>query len=94
MVIIITFKIAITHSNFSGDLGFMTGPELLNVATSRQLMKPIIVRDAAETLPDGCRTSGSIYNFIAPIIHLDDSAILGSQIPFSVPRQLHDDHAF
>jgi superfamily I DNA and/or RNA helicase len=58
--------LAITHSNSSRDLGFMTEPELLNVATSRQLMKLIIVGDAAETLTGGCQTSGSIYNFVAP----------------------------
>jgi superfamily I DNA and/or RNA helicase len=57
--------LATTRSNSSRDLGFMTQPELLNVATSRQLMKLIIVGDAGETFADGCRTSGRIYNFVA-----------------------------
>jgi superfamily I DNA and/or RNA helicase len=35
--------LATTQSNTSRDLGFMNQPELLNVATSRQLMKLIIV---------------------------------------------------
>jgi len=57
--------LATTRSNSSRDLGFMTQPELLNVATSRQLMKLIIVGDAAETFAGGCRTSGRIYDFVA-----------------------------
>ena len=56
--------LATTRSNSSRDLGFMTQPELLNVATSRQLMKLIIVGDAAETFAGGCRTSGRIYDFV------------------------------
>ena len=39
--------LATTRSNSSRDLGFMNQPELLNVATSRQLMKLIIVGDAS-----------------------------------------------
>ncbi len=38
-----------TRSSSSRDLGFMTNPELLNVATCRQLMNLIIVGDARET---------------------------------------------
>ena len=57
--------LATTRSNSSRDLGFMNQPELLNVATSRQLMKLIIVGDAAETFACGCRTSGRIYDFVA-----------------------------
>jgi superfamily I DNA and/or RNA helicase len=44
--------LASTRSNSSRDLGFMNQPELLNVATSRQLMKLIIIGDAAETFAD------------------------------------------
>jgi superfamily I DNA and/or RNA helicase len=57
--------LATTRSNSSRDLGFMKQPELLNVATSRQLMKLIIVGDGAETFAGGCSTSGRIHNFVA-----------------------------
>ena len=57
--------LATTRSNSSRDLGFMNQPELLNVATSRQLMKLIIVGDASETFAEGCKTSGRIYDFVA-----------------------------
>jgi hypothetical protein len=56
---------SLLRSNSSRDLGFMNQPELLNVATSRQLMKLIIVGDGAETFEGGCRTSGRIYDFVA-----------------------------
>lgn len=39
---------ATTRSNHSKELGFMIQPELLNVATSRQHMKLIIVGDSAK----------------------------------------------
>ena len=55
---------ATTRSNPSRDLGFMIQPELLNVATSRQLMKLIIVGDARETFSEGSDTSKKIYDFI------------------------------
>jgi len=45
------------------NLGFMTQPELLNVATSRQLMKLVIVGDAKETFSEGCVTSRRIHDF-------------------------------
>jgi superfamily I DNA and/or RNA helicase len=57
--------LATTRSNSSRDLGFMNQPELLNVATSRQLMKLIIVGDAAETFAEGSKTSRRIYDFVA-----------------------------
>jgi superfamily I DNA and/or RNA helicase len=57
--------LATTRSNTTRDLGFMNQPELLNVATSRQLMKLIIVGDASDTFVSGCKTSGRIYDFIA-----------------------------
>jgi superfamily I DNA and/or RNA helicase len=57
--------LATTRSNTSRDLGFMNQPELLNVATSRQLMKLIIVGDASNTFASGCKTSGRIYDFVA-----------------------------
>jgi superfamily I DNA and/or RNA helicase len=57
--------LATTRSNSSRDLGFMNQPELLNVATSRQLMKLIIVGDTGETFAEGCKTSGRIYDFVA-----------------------------
>ena len=57
--------LATTRSNSLGELGFMTQPELLNVATSRQLMKLIIVGDARESFSEGCVTSRRIYDFIA-----------------------------
>jgi superfamily I DNA and/or RNA helicase len=56
--------LATTRSNSTRDLGFMNQPELLNVATSRQLMKLIIVGDVGETFVSGCRTSGRIYDFV------------------------------
>jgi len=43
----------------------MTKPELLNVATSRQLMKLIIIGDAGETFTEGCIASRRIHDFIA-----------------------------
>jgi superfamily I DNA and/or RNA helicase len=55
---------ATTRSNPSRDLGFIIQPELLNVATSRQLMKLIIVGDARETFSEGSDTSKKIYDFI------------------------------
>jgi AAA domain-containing protein len=57
--------LATTRSNTFRDLGFMNQPELLNVATSRHLMKLIIVGDASDTFASGCKTSGRIYDFIA-----------------------------
>jgi AAA domain len=57
--------LATTRSNPSRDLGFMNQPELLNVATSRQLMKLIIVGDTTETFAGGCKTSERIYDFVA-----------------------------
>jgi superfamily I DNA and/or RNA helicase len=56
--------LATTRSNSLNDLGFMTQPELLNVATSRQLKKLIIVGDTMETFSEGCMTSKRIYDFI------------------------------
>ncbi len=56
--------LATTRSNSSRELGFMTQPELLNVATSRQLKKLIIVGDTMETFSEGCMTSKRIYDFI------------------------------
>ena len=56
--------LATTRSNSSRDLGFMNQPELLNVATSRQLMKLIIVGDAAETFAEGCITSRKIHDYV------------------------------
>jgi hypothetical protein len=47
------------------DLGFMKQPELLNVATSRQLMKLIIVGDDGETFSEGSVTSKKIHDFIS-----------------------------
>ena len=38
--------------------------EMLNVATSRQLMKLVIVGDAKETFSEGSDTSKKIYDFI------------------------------
>jgi superfamily I DNA and/or RNA helicase len=55
---------ATTRSNPSRDLGFIIQPELLNVATSRQLMKLVIVGDAKETFSEGSDTSKKIYDFI------------------------------
>ena len=55
---------ATTRSNPSRDLGFIIQPELLNVATSRQLMKLIIVGDAKDTFSEGSDTSKKIYDFI------------------------------
>ena len=54
-----------TRSNSARDLGFMNQPELLNVATSRQLTKLIIVGDSAETFVEGCITSRQIHDFNA-----------------------------
>jgi superfamily I DNA and/or RNA helicase len=56
---------ATTRSNSTKDLGFLMEPEILNVATSRQLRKLIIVGDAGETFSEGSRTSGKIFDFIA-----------------------------
>jgi superfamily I DNA and/or RNA helicase len=55
---------ATTRSNPSRDLGFIIQPELLNVATSRQLLKLVIVGDAKETFSEGSDTSKKIYDFI------------------------------
>ena len=55
---------ATTRSNQSRDLGFIIQPELLNVATSRQLMKLVIVGDAKDTFSEGSDTSKKIYDFI------------------------------
>jgi superfamily I DNA and/or RNA helicase len=57
--------LATTRSNSSRELGFMTQPELLNVATSRQLMKLIVVGDPGETFSEGSVTSRRIHDFIA-----------------------------
>jgi len=57
--------LATTRSNNSRNLGFMNQPELLNVATSRQLMKLIIVGDDGETFAQGSNASRRIYDFIA-----------------------------
>ena len=57
--------LATTRSNDCKDLGFMNQPELLNVATSRQLMKLIIVGDDGETFAEGSVTSKKIYDFIS-----------------------------
>jgi superfamily I DNA and/or RNA helicase len=56
--------LATTRSNNSRNLGFMNQPELLNVATSRQLMKLIIVGDDGETFAEGSNASRRIYDFI------------------------------
>jgi superfamily I DNA and/or RNA helicase len=56
---------ATTRSNHSKELGFMIQPELLNVATSRQLMKLIIVGDVGETFAEGCDVSRKMYDFIS-----------------------------
>ena len=56
--------LATTRSNSSRDLGFMTQPELLNVATSRQLMKLIIAGDSVKHLLMA-RSSGRIYDFVS-----------------------------
>ena len=55
---------ATTRSNTSRDLGFIIQPELLNVATSRQLLKLVIVSDTKETFSEGSDTSRKIYDFI------------------------------
>jgi superfamily I DNA and/or RNA helicase len=57
--------LATTRSNNSRNLGFMNQPELLNVATSRQLMKLIIVGDDGETFAEGSSASRRIHNFIS-----------------------------
>ena len=57
---------ATTRSNASRDLGFVNQPELLNVATSRQLMKLIIVGDDGETFSEGSGASKAIHDFIIP----------------------------
>jgi hypothetical protein len=46
------------------DLGFVNQPDLLNVATGRQLMKLIIVGDDRETFSEGSNVSRRIYDFI------------------------------
>ncbi len=56
--------LASTRSNASRDLGFISQPELLNVATSRQLRKLVIVGDNRETFSEGCKVSKKIYDFI------------------------------
>jgi superfamily I DNA and/or RNA helicase len=55
---------ATTRSNNSRDLGFLTQPELLNVATSRQLKKLIVVGDSGETFAEGSKTTRKMYDFI------------------------------
>jgi superfamily I DNA and/or RNA helicase len=56
---------ATTRSNPTRDLGFVTQPEILNVATSRQLRKLIVVGDNAETSSEGSPTSKRMFDFIA-----------------------------
>jgi superfamily I DNA and/or RNA helicase len=56
--------LATTRSNASRFLGFIAQPELLNVATSRQLKKLIIVGDNRDTFSEGSKTSRSMYDFI------------------------------
>jgi ATP-dependent RNA/DNA helicase IGHMBP2 len=56
--------LATTRSNNSRNLGFMNQPELLNVATSRQLMKLIIVGDDGETFAEGSKASRRIHDFV------------------------------
>jgi superfamily I DNA and/or RNA helicase len=48
--------LATIRSNASRDLGFVNQPELLNVATSRHLMKMIIVGYDQETFSKGSNT--------------------------------------
>ena len=55
---------ATTRSNQSRDLGFVIEPESLNVATSRQLLKLVIVGDTKDILAKGSDTSKKIYDFI------------------------------
>ena len=55
---------ATTRSNQFNNLGFIIQPKMLNVATSRQLMKLVIVGDAKETFSKRSDTSRKIYNFI------------------------------
>ena len=55
---------ATTRSSQSRELGFVIEPELLNVATSRQLLKLVIVGDTKDTLAKGSDTSKKIYDFI------------------------------
>ena len=54
-----------TRSNSSRDLGFLMQPELLNVATSRQLKKLIIVGDSGETFSEGSKTTKKMFDFIS-----------------------------
>jgi hypothetical protein len=53
-----------TLFNSYRELGSMTQPELINVATSSNT-KLIIVDDAAGTFVGSCRTSERIYDFVA-----------------------------
>ncbi|HKI09417.1 MAG TPA: hypothetical protein VKA09_13570 [Nitrososphaeraceae archaeon] len=53
------------HDLITRNLGFMNQPELLNVATSRHLMKLIIVGDDGETFAEGSSSSKKIYDFIS-----------------------------
>ena len=55
---------ATTRSNQFNNLGFIIQPEMLNVATSRQLLKLVIVGDAQQTSAEGSDTSKKIYDFI------------------------------
>jgi superfamily I DNA and/or RNA helicase len=56
---------ATTRSNIDRKLGILAvGPELLNVATSRQRMKLIVVGDSNLTFSEGSRTTRRIYDFI------------------------------
>ena len=55
---------ATTRSNQSNNLGFIIQPELLNIATSRQRLKLVIIGDAKETFAEGSDTSKKIYDFI------------------------------
>ncbi|MGB0026302.1 MAG: AAA domain-containing protein, partial [Nitrososphaeraceae archaeon] len=56
---------ATTHSNQDKKLGFVKRPEFLNVASSRQKKKLIIVGDRGETFSEGSITSKKIYVFSA-----------------------------
>jgi DNA polymerase III delta prime subunit len=56
---------ATTRSNASRELGFVRQSEFLNVATSRQRRKLIIVGDASDTFAEGSNVSHRMYDFIA-----------------------------
>jgi hypothetical protein len=56
---------ATTRSNPDRELGILAvGPELLNVATSRERMKLVVVGDSNVTFSEGSRTTRRIYDFI------------------------------